>query len=563
MPAGARDPDLLRRQLKWLIAIRLVVVTSVALLYVLLTLLPQEPLKNVEPRFLFLLTALTYAASLAYISLLSWLQAHVVAQAYTQFVGDLLLISALVYYFGGASSPFSMLYLVVVSISATLLRRRASLFVANLAYLLYAGTLLGIHFGWLHPPMGPEGEVGIGRLVYNLATHLVGFYGVALLTSYLAGNVTRAEQELEEKQENLADLRVAYHDVVQSISSGVLTTDLEGRITSMNRVAEQLLGKEVTELQGRSVTNTGLFSPSDWRERTERCTGPNRIRHEVEISLGDKAARTYFGFSLSPLTNAHGMQDGYILVFQDLTEWRKLQEELRIKDRMAAVGEMAAGLAHEIGNPLASISGSVQMLAPGVQGRPQQEKLVEILVRESQRLDRTVKGFLQFARPKERSSVPFDIAQLLAEHVQLLRNSPEATAGHRIHLELRPQHATVIADPDQISQIFWNLARNALRAMPDGGSLRVSGQRQGNVYRLSVRDDGRGMTEEERANLFHPYQSFFDQGTGIGMAIVYRIVEEHGGRLAVDSVPGSGTMIVVELPVGEVSEASLRREALH
>jgi two-component system sensor histidine kinase PilS (NtrC family) len=230
---------------------------------------------------------------------------------------------------------------------------------------------------------------------------------------------------------------------------------------------------------------------------------------------------------------------------------------------MAAVGEMAAGLAHEIGNPLASISGSVQMLAPGVQGRPQQEKLVEILVRESQRLDRTVKGFLQFARPKERSSVPFDIAQLLAEHVQLLRNSPEATAGHRIHLELRPQHATVIADPDQISQIFWNLARNALRAMPDGGSLRVSGQRQGNVYRLSVRDDGRGMTEEERANLFHPYQSFFDQGTGIGMAIVYRIVEEHGGRLAVDSVPGSGTMIVVELPVGEVSEASLRREALH
>jgi two-component system sensor histidine kinase PilS (NtrC family) len=330
----------------------------------------------------------------------------------------------------------------------------------------------------------------------------------------------------------------------------------------MNRVAEQLLGKEVTELQGRSVTNTGLFSPSDWREQTERCTGPNRIRHEVEISLGDKAARTYFGFSLSPLTNAHGMQDGYILVFQDLTEWRKLQEELRIKDRMAAVGEMAAGLAHEIGNPLASISGSVQMLAPGVQGRPQQEKLVEILVRESQRLDRTVKSFLQFARPKERSSVPFDIAQLLAEHVQLLRNSPEATEGHRIHLELRPQHATVIADPDQISQIFWNLARNALRAMPDGGSLRVSGQRQGNVYRLSVRDDGRGMTEEERANLFHPYQSFFDQGTGIGMAIVYRIVEEHGGRLAVDSVPGSGTMIMVELPVGEVSEAILRREAL-
>lgn len=560
VPSGVRDPDLLRRQLKWLIAIRLVVVTSVALLYVLLTLLPQEPLQNVDPRFLFLLTGLTYAASLAYIALLSWLERRVVAQAYAQFLGDLLLITALVYYFGGASSPFSMLYLVVVSISAALLRRRASLLVANVAYLLYAATLVGIHLGWLHSPMAGDDLVGLGRLAYSLVTHLVGFYGVALLTSYLAGNVTRAEQELEEKQDTIADLRVAYHDVVQSITSGVLTTDLEGRITSVNRVAEQLLELESTSLLGRPVMETGLFSADEWTRQTRRCTGPNRIRNEVEIPVGPQNNRTFFGFSLSPLTNAQGSQGGYILVFQDLTEWRKLQEELRIKDRMAAVGEMAAGLAHEIGNPLASITGSVQMLAPGVREQPQQAKLVEILIRESQRLDRTVKSFLQFARPKERSSVPFDIAVLLSEHVELLRNSRETTPGHRIELDLVPDHAIVIADPDQISQIFWNLARNALRAMPDGGLLQVSGYLEGPTYRLAVRDEGRGMSEEERANLFHPYQSFFDGGTGIGMAIVYRIVEEHGGRLGVDSAPGEGTTIVVELPVGEAAAVDRRQE---
>ena len=558
-PVGVRDPELLRRQLKWLIAIRLVVVTSVMILYVLLTLLPQEPLKEVQPGFLFLLTGLTYAASLGYISLLSWLERHVVAQAYTQFVGDLLLISALVYYFGGAASPFSSLYLVVISISAALLRRRSSLFVANIAYLLYAGTLLAIHFGWLIPPMAVDEPIGLGRLAYNLVAHLIGFYGVAILTSYLAGNVTRAERELEEKQENLADLRVAYHDVVQSISSGVVTTDLDGRITSINRVAEQLLQRDSPELLGESVASTGMFTTSTWRAHASRCSGPNRIRNEVEISLGDAESPTYFGFSLTPLTNAHGDREGYILVFQDLTEWRKLQQEVRMKDRMAAVGEMAAGLAHEIGNPLAAISGSVQMLAPGVEGKPQQEKLLQILVRESQRLDRTVKSFLQFARPKERSSVPFDIARLLSEHVQLLENSPEKTPSHRIELDLEPEQATVIADPDQISQIFWNLARNALRAMPDGGRLEVRGRIVGDAYRLLVRDEGRGMTEEERANLFHPFQSFFDEGTGIGMAIVYRIVEEHGGRLAVESQPGQGSTITVEIPLGEVGDATANR----
>lgn len=561
LPLGVRDPDLLRRQLKWLIGIRILVVTSVLVLYLLLSLLPQEPLEEMDARFLFLISGIVYGASLVYIALLSWLHDRVVAQAYAQFLGDLLVITALVYYFGGAYSPFSMLYLVVVSISAALLRRRSSILVANAAYLLYTGVLLAIHFDWVQPPLAPADGVSLGRLSYDLATHLVGFYGVALFTSYLAGNVTRAEQELEEKQENLADLRLAYHDVVQSISSGVVTTDLEGRITSINRVGEQLLRQEASDLLMRPVAETGMFDPEDWTRLT--TTGPDlpQNRREVEVSIGDPPEDVILGFSLTSLTNAHGEQEGYILVFQDLTEWRKLQEKVRMTDRMAAVGEMAAGLAHEIGNPLAAISGSVQMLSPAVAGDPQEEKLVGILVRESERLDRTVKSFLQFARPKERSSVPFDVAELLREHVELLRNSAEKTEAHTLDLVLEPRHATVLADPDQISQIFWNLARNALRAMPDGGMLRIVGRVVGDNYRLAVQDEGQGMSEEERANLFHPFQSFFDDGTGIGMAIVYRIVEEHGGTLDVDSSEGVGTTITVKIPRGAVADAPDVQEA--
>jgi two-component system sensor histidine kinase PilS (NtrC family) len=216
---------------------------------------------------------------------------------------------------------------------------------------------------------------------------------------------------------------------------------------------------------------------------------------------------------------------------------------------MAAVGELAAGIAHEIGNPLAAISGSVQMLAPRNDGDQETGKLLQIVLRESQRLDRTIKSFLQFARPKERASVWFDVARLLGEQAQLLANSAELQSRHRLQVELDPPSARVLADPDQISQIFWNLVRNALKAMPEGGTLAISGRLAGETYRLCVRDTGHGMGAEERTKLFQPFKSFFDQGTGIGMAIVYRIVQEHGGRVHVESAPGAGTTIVAELPV--------------
>jgi two-component system sensor histidine kinase PilS (NtrC family) len=215
---------------------------------------------------------------------------------------------------------------------------------------------------------------------------------------------------------------------------------------------------------------------------------------------------------------------------------------------MAAVGSLAAGLAHEIGNPLAAISGSVQMLSSRSAASGGDDKLLSILLKESQRLDRTIKGFLRFARPRDRSSSRFDVGQLLRENVELLRNSPEVREHHRVELSLAPGHHRLVGDSDQISQIFWNLARNALKAMPQGGRLEIEGLAEETSYAIRFRDTGIGMTEQERANLFHPFQSFFDTGTGIGMAIVYRIVQEHGGELSVDSSPGAGCTITVRLP---------------
>ena len=370
---------------------------------------------------------------------------------------------------------------------------------------------------------------------------------MALLSSHLAQNVVRAETALRRKGEEVADLEVFNRDVIESIPSGLITTDLEGRVTSANRAAEEILRLEAGSLGGRPIYEVGFLTREQWQALVSSGAAVQRARRELIYRHGE--ASYFIGYGLTHLTNAEGTPSGYILIFQDLTDWRRLQEELRLKDRMAAVGELAAGIAHEIGNPLAAISGSVQMLAGSYEGQPAQNALLEITLKESQRLDRTIRSFLKFARPKDRTSVRFDVAELLAENLKLLRHSSEVGEEHALELELDPSSVPLEADPDQISQIFWNLARNALRAMPDGGTLTVVGKLTESSYRISFTDTGRGMDEDERARLFHPFKSFFDGGTGIGMAIVYRIVEEHGGRLTVESEPGRGSTITVELPL--------------
>jgi two-component system sensor histidine kinase PilS (NtrC family) len=548
----------LDRHLRWLIAFRLVMISSVLLSYLVFELSSRGELP--EFNLLFVLVGATYVASIVHIGLLTLLASRPLWHAYIQFAGDLLLVTGLVYFFGGITSPFSMLYLVVIMVASTILQRRAGLTIAGLAYILYATLLTALARNWVPSisPLPTDLELPY-RISYNLAVHLFGFYAVALLTSYLGESASRAEEALAVKTGSLANLEVFHRDVIQSISSGLISTDLEGRVTSVNRAALEILDSTEAALLDRPIDESGLFTASEWLAAALVSGNERRTRSEIVIERG--ASRLPIGYTVTRLTDAHDVPTGWIVVFQDLSQWRRLQEELRLKDRMAAVGELAAGLAHEVGNPLAAISGSVQLLSASIDAEQKERRLLDIIVKESLRLDRTIKGFLRFARPRERAAARFDIAALLAENTALLRNSEEATGGHEFTLELDPESAQLTGDPDQISQIFWNLARNALRAMPQGGNLLIRGLLEGQAYRIEFRDTGHGMSEEQRAKLFHPFQSFFDSGTGIGMAIVYRIVQEHGGSITVQSRPEAGTSIVIELPVHTPAAVPVATEA--
>jgi len=473
----------------------------------------------------------------------AWISLRV--QAIVQFSSDLLLTATLVYLFGGAASPFSSLFFVVIILSAALLGQRAGLLMAGSAWLLYGFAALARQFAWL--PHSPPVEAPLSDVLYRLILHLGGFVLVALLASRLA-------QELSRARSDLAHLQVMHRDIVESIPSGLLTFDPEGTILTANAAAPRILGLLDTPVIGRSVNELGLFHDNPWQLF---ASGGKLDPRRFEVSYDRQGETRPIGFSLTELTSEGSDPTGYVLIFQDLYEWRKLQDELQLKDRMAAVGEMAAGIAHEIGNPLAALSGSAQMLQPSMAEGSSQRTLVDIILRESRRLDRTIKSFLQFARPRDRSSVRFNVAELLTHNVELLRNSEEVLPAHRIHLELGESDTHIIADSDQISQIFWNLTRNALRAMDTGGDLYVHGRLVGDVYSIGFRDTGRGMTASERSQLFYPFHTSFSGGTGIGMAIVYRIVEEHGGRVVVESEAGAGTLIEVELPVTQPTPSAM------
>ena len=552
-PKRAAD-DSLAVQLRRVVLVRLVSALSFLVAFFLLRVFLTEPggaevvpadaLTPLLDRLIYSLLIAGIVLNLIFLALLNRGDLPVRPQAIVQFSTDLVLIASLVYLFGGAASPFSSLFFVVIILSAAFLGQRAGLVMAASAWALFALAALAREFAWL--PWAPPAEDPISEVLWRLAFHLVGFVLVDLLAAMLAREATGAQRDL-------ARLQGIHQDIVESIPSGLLTFTPEGTIVTANAAAPKILRRPGEKLVGRSVDETGLFASRPWRE----YIGANGTeQHRFETMLGHDGQRRPIGFSLTELTSQGAEPVGYVLIFQDLSDWRKLQVELQLKDRMAAVGEMAAGIAHEIGNPLAALSGSAQMLQPSLAEGSSQRTLLDVILRESRRLDRIIKSFLQFSRPRERSSVRFDIAALLRNNTELLRNSEEVLPGHQIHLELGEESAHIIADADQVSQIFWNLTRNALRAMETAGELHVHGRLRGNMYRIGFRDTGKGMTAHEKEELFYPFHTSFRGGTGIGMAIVYRIIEEHGGRLTVESEAGKGTLIEVELPVAEPAVAA-------
>ncbi len=530
-------------QLRRLMLFRVVMITTLLLVAIYVetvseTLLPANPL--------YLLVAATYTLTLGYTVALRASFAPRV-HAYVQIVLDLMLVTGLVYVTGGtvARAGFMLLYPICVLSGSILLYRRSGLVLAGVATLFYALLLWAVREQWVPSQGLPEVlRMPVKQLLYSVFVTAVSCVTVALIGAYLAESLRSAGERLELATERVADLYELHRMVVSSMQSGLITADQDGRLVYVNAFGEGILERREPELRGRTLREVFgsvlLDTPALAARARDEGFRRLELRYESESGVRD------LGLSVSPLKGGDG---GYLVVFQNLTDTKRLEREVRTKEQLAAVGEMAAYLAHEIRNPLGSISGSAQVLMAEPNMSDEQERLLAIISRESRRLSETLNQFLFQAKKPVGAHAPVDVGRVIEEAVTLLRNGSEVADRHTVEFDMDGGPHVCLANPAEITQVFWNLARNGLEAMPQGGRLRTRVAAEGDELVLRVRDDGRGMGREEQRRVFQPFESGSPMGTGLGLAIVYRIVREHRGDISIRSIPAQGTEVEVRLPL--------------
>ena len=474
------------------------------------------------------------------IARLAW--KNFLAQARLQILLDVILVTWLVWNTGNVNSPYAALYIVIISVASLFLGPRGALITSiGCAAAFNAIALYAIS----RPSATPE---TLGNTIQAVGLSDISFLVVGLLAAKLAHSQTKSDVELAAATRSLADLRALHERIVESIRSGVITTDLQGRIYTFNAAAEEITGYKPTEVRGLDASMFfGDMSRQIVDSMKAAAEGQLSPRFQADC-LTPNGLALRLGFTIAPLFAEAGETSGMVITFQDLTNVRALEETSRRQDRMAAVGRMAASIAHEIRNPLAAMRGSIQMLHAEMDGDTEQAQLMEIILRESDRLNKIVSDYLNYARPRPAELKHVDIRAVLSETFKLLRNSHELLDGHQL-VENMPDGTIIVSgDPEQLKQVCWNIARNAMKAMPDGGTLEVSLQNSDdNRLRITFTDDGVGMSPEQVEHLFEPFTSTTG-GTGLGLSIVYQIIRDHNGTINVRSRVGGGTTITIELP---------------
>ncbi len=535
---GDRTEPALYRKLVWLTGLRLVVVTALLAATAWLTFGSAAP-AEAGPTSLYLVIGGTYFLSLVSVALLRtrrWLP----VVAYGQVVTDVMAATGLVYLTGGADSLFTILYpLAIVNASVSLSRRGAATS-ALLTILAFTALAIAMERQFIAPPAGfGRPPLATPRLILTLATNISAFVLTAALSAYLTEQLRGARTELAQRETELTALSTLYQSIVQSIGSGILTTDGQDRITYLNPAGEEILG-----LRESSINMSPLGDR--FPDLAKALHGGLEGRGEARLRGGDGRS-TVVGYSAASLAGLGERQHpGHVIVFQDLTALRQLEDAVRRADRLAAVGKLAAGLAHEVRNPLASMTGSIQLLM-GSRGLNEQERrLMQIVLREGERLEALVHDFLTFARPTQPQWAELDAAPLAQETYDFFRQGPRAP-GLVFELDLEPG-VKVRADPGQLKQVLWNLLTNAADATGAGGRIVLGVRREDKEALLAVEDSGAGIAADDLPRIFDPFFTTKERGTGLGLAIVHRIVEANGGRIVVESEAGKGSKFTVRLP---------------
>ncbi|MGQ9508494.1 MAG: two-component system sensor histidine kinase NtrB [Thermodesulfobacteriota bacterium] len=554
------------RNVKWLMLSRLIILSLLLTITFLFQISEKKSFFIPMTNQFYFFVGLFYLVTIGYAFLLNRIKN---LRRFTQFqlLIDHLFIAGLIYFTGGKESYFPITYIFTIIGSSILFYRQGAFLSASLSTLLY-GLILILQLYRLINPLGEPFTYEASQIFYSLILYMSAFYIVAFLSSAISEELQKKKRELFQKQVDYNQLEAFNRNVIQSLDSGLLTVDRNGRINFLNRTAERILHRKEEELRNQTIYN--IFPKigeviEEMRNKTSQEL-PEYQRYETILTDGD-GRKIYLGFSISSLTNAEGETIGHTLIFQDITRFKEMEEQMKRFDRMAAIGSLAAGLAHEIRNPLASLSGSIQILKSELSLDESQNHLMEIILRESERLNALISDFLLFAQPPQTRLQSVEIEKILEETLELFTHSPSCHEGIRVIWPNSGRIGKVSVDPDQIRQVFWNLLINASQSLSNGGEIRIHIEK-GNPslwrsplpfssskfttqwVKISIEDTGVGIPPEEKEKIFEPFYTTKENGTGLGLSIVHKIIENHKGSIRVESKVGKGSTFTIFLPAG-------------
>lgn len=521
-----------RQWLAWLVKVRIIILTFLLGIELAIAQLAPSPFSL---RLFVTTVLLWYAISVFFMVLLAFWQEYRI-QSLLQVLTDLALVSLVIYATGGVDSSLNFLYPLVIIVACILFPRAWAYLTAAFAFILY-GTVLELTYFQIIPSYSAV-HLDVKALQAIIFVNLFGYLAVAYLAGHLVSKLRQVDVKLKHTSGALEDLQALHENIIQSMTGGLITTGLDGRITLANTAAQKLLDLDESELHAKLISGffvDDLPQSEDQRHSEVRRILPNGYRRTFRVQVSSLGVR-----EKEPL--------GYVYTFDDLTEIRRLEREVRMQDKLAAVGRLAAAIAHEIRNPLTSIAGSVSMLSEAAELSEEQRQLLQIVTRESERLNSIITDFLAYSRGRKYEFKNIDLLPLLEDTLTLLEHRlASENSPIRVERKYPVREAWTLGDGDKLKQVFWNFCENAVRAMREGGTLTVSIETSEDDWQINFADTGPGMSQPLIEKIFEPFQSQFEGGTGLGLAIVYQIVQAHEGKVWARSQPGQGSVFVLRL----------------
>ncbi|MGZ3607607.1 MAG: two-component system sensor histidine kinase NtrB [Syntrophales bacterium] len=542
-------------RLRWLMLSRVAIVTFLLMVTTFIKFQKTEIFPEKAVTSLYALCAITYFLSLTYVLLLKFVKNNRL-NVYIQALTDVALITFLVYITGGISSIYSIFYPLVIIYSVLFLEKRGGLIIASASGILY-GLLLDLeYYGIIHPINAlavHDYDMGAGYVFSRIFIHLLSFYIIGLLASFVVEQERRVRTLLAEKETAFDQLDLLHRSIIESVETGIMTINLQGKIKSLNRAAEEISGFTFSEVENKNIVEVFPgFATVQAKIREDDDKRSSKNRYNIEFSR-DKNSKLILSCLVSTLKDGKGKRIGDIVIFQDITSMIEMEEALEKSKRLALIGEMAAGLAHEMRNPLASLSGSIQILKRDLQLSEVDEKLMQIILRGKDQLDHVIRDFLLLARPAPGDRETVFIRETIEGVIESIRYLPDWNDDIRVSLELS-DNLSVYANRTEIREVIWNLVMNAVQSMPEGGELIVETRKSydgahGESLEIRVSDTGYGIDDRYLDRIFEPFFTTRERGTGLGLAIVNRIIEGYMGRILIRKGIEKGTICTVSLPL--------------